>query len=91
MDGGTGEKQAPQPPTGAWPAEVWLAGEEPKQGDQAEHVQGDILDKLEDVKEKLGSTVEHVKEALDPKLEKVQGKFGQIFDKIGKKLVRKKG
>jgi hypothetical protein len=90
MEGGIGHKQDPQPPTGAWPAEVWLAGEEPKEGDQAEHAQGNVLDKLEDVKEKLGSTVEDVKEALDPKLEKAQGKFGQIFDKISKRLVRKK-
>jgi hypothetical protein len=90
MESGTGDKQAPQPPTGAWPAEVWMAGEEPKEGDQAEHAQGNILDEPEDVKEKLDSTVEHVREPLDPKLEKAQGKFGQIFDKIGKRLVRKK-
>jgi hypothetical protein len=90
MEGGIGDKQDPQPPTGAWPAEVWLAGEEPKEVDEAEHAQGNIMDKLEDVKEKLGPKVEHFKEALDPKLENAQGKFGQIFDKISKRLVRKK-
>ena len=90
MEGGTGDKETPQPPTGAWPAEVWLAGEEPKEEDQAEHAEGNLMDKLEDVKEKLVPKVEHLKEALDPKLEKAQGKFGQILDKIGKTLVRKK-
>ena len=90
MEGGTGDKETPQPPTGAWPAEVWLAGEEPKEEDQAEHAEGTIMDELEDVKETLGPKIEHVKEALDPKLEQAQGKFGQIFNKISKTLVRKK-
>jgi len=45
MEGGTGDKETPQPPTGAWPAEVWLAGEEPKEEDQAEHAEGNLMDK----------------------------------------------
>jgi hypothetical protein len=90
MEGETDDMETPQPPTGAWPAEVWLAGEEPKEEGRAEHARGNIMGKLEDVKEKLGPTVEHVKETLDPKLEKAKGKFGQTLDKISVKLFRKK-
>ena len=90
MEGEPDDMETSEPPTGPWPAEMWLAGAEPKEQDQAEHAQANTMDKLEDVKEKLGPKVEQVKEALDPKLENVQGKFGQIFDKISKKLVRKK-
>ena len=90
MEDGTDDIETPQPPRGAWPAEVWLAGAEPKDEGQAEHGRGNIMDKLEDVKEKLGPTVEHVKETLDPKLEKAKGKFGQALDKIGAKLFPKK-
>ena len=88
MEGETDDMETPQPPTGAWPAEVWLAGEKPKE--EAEHARKNIMDKLDDVKEKLGPKVEHVKETLDPKLEKAKGKFGQTLDKISEKLFRKK-
>lgn len=55
MDGDTNDMETPQPPTGAWPAEVGLAGEEPKGEGQAGHAGGNIMDKLEDLKEKLSS------------------------------------
>jgi uncharacterized protein YjbJ (UPF0337 family) len=90
MEGKTDDTETPQPPPGAWPAEVWLAGEEPKEEGHAEHARGNIVDKLEDVKEKLGPTVEHLKETLDPKLEKAKGKVGQALDKISAKLFPKK-
>jgi uncharacterized protein YjbJ (UPF0337 family) len=101
MEGETDDMETPQPPTGAWPAEVWLAGEEPKEEAQAEHPRGNVMDKLEDVKEKLGPKVEdlkatlspHLEDAKDklgPKLEKAKGKFGQTVDKISEKLFRKK-
>ncbi len=90
MAGETDDMETPQPPAGAWPAEVWLAGEKPKEEDQAEHARGNVMDKLEDVKEKLGPKIEDVKAALDPKLEKAKGKLGQTLDKISEKLFRKK-
>lgn len=90
MEGETGDMGTPQPPTGAWPAEVWLAGAEPKQEDQAEPARGNLMDKLDDVKEKLGPKVEHVKETLDPKLEKAKGKFAQTLKKMSEKLFPKK-
>ena len=90
MDGDTNDMETPQPPTGAWPAEVWLAGEEPKEEGQTEHAGGNIMDKLEDLKEKLGPKVEDIKETLDPKLEKAKGKFSQTLDKIGERFFRKK-
>ena len=80
----------PEPHTGAWPAEVWLAGEEPMQEAQAEPARGDVMDKLEDLKEKIGPRVEEIRETLEPKLEKVKGRFGQTLGKISEKLIRKK-
>jgi hypothetical protein len=90
MEGETDDMETPEPPTGAWPAEVWLAGEEPKEEAQAEPARGNVMDKLEDLKEKLGPRVEDIKETLDPKLEKAKGKFGQTLGKISEKLFRKK-
>jgi hypothetical protein len=89
MEGEGGDTGTPQP-TGAWPAEVWLAGEEPKQEVQAELARGNLMDKLDDVKEKLGPKVEHVKETFDPKLEKAKGKFAQTLKKMSGKLFPKK-
>lgn len=90
MDGDTNDMETPQPPTGAWPAEVWLAGEAPKGESQAELAGGNIMDKLEDLKEKLGPKVEDIKETLDPKLEKAKGKFSETLDKITERLFHKK-
>ena len=70
---------------GAWPAEVWLAGDEPEGEGEAEHARGNVMDTLEDVKEKLGPKVEDVKETLGPKLEKAKGKFGQTVGKLFRK------
>jgi len=89
MEGETDDMETPRPPTGAWPAEVWLAGEEPKEEDQAEQARGNVMDKLEDLKEKLGPKVGDIKETLDPKLENAKGKLGQTLDKISG-LFRKK-
>jgi uncharacterized protein YjbJ (UPF0337 family) len=101
MEGETDGMETPQPPTGAWPAEVWLAGEEPKEEGQAEHARGSVKDKLEDVKEKLGPKIKDVQETLaphlegardklGPKLEKAKGTFGQTVDKIRERLFRRK-
>jgi hypothetical protein len=70
---------------GAWPAEMWLAGEQPETESQAEPARGNVIDKLEDVKEKLGPKVEAIKEMLDPKLENPKGKFGQTVAKLFRK------
>ena len=74
MEGETDDMETPQPTTGAWPAEVWLAGKEPKGEGQAEHARGNVMDKLEDVKEKLGPKVEDARDKLGPKLEQAKGK-----------------
>jgi uncharacterized protein YjbJ (UPF0337 family) len=101
MEGEADDMETPQGPTGAWPAEVWLAGEEPKEAGQAEQARANVMDKLEDIKEKLGPKVEDVKETLGPKLEeardklgpqleKAKGKFGQTVDRMREKLFPKK-
>lgn len=101
MEGGTDDMETPQPPTGAWPADVWLAGEEPKEKDRAEHTRGKVPKMIQDVKEKLDPEVEDVKKTLGPhlentkdklvpKLQKAQGKFGQAVDNLRDKLFRKK-
>jgi len=101
MEGEADDRETPQAPTGPWPAEVWLAGEEPKEVGQAEPARGNVMDKLEDIKEKLGPKVEDVKETLAPKLEeardklgpplkKAKGKFGQAVDRMRENLFPKK-
>jgi uncharacterized protein YjbJ (UPF0337 family) len=101
MEGETDDVETPQPPTGAWPAEVWLAGEKPKEEGQAEQGRGKVAEKIQDVKEKLDPKIEDVKETLGPhlenakdklgpKLQKAQGKFGQAVGNLRDKLFRKK-
>jgi hypothetical protein len=101
MEGETDDMETSQPPTRAWPAEVWLAGEVPKEAGQAEHSQGTVTEKIQDVKEKLDLKVEDIKESigphlenakdkLGPRLEKAQGKFGQALDNLRGKLFRKR-
>ncbi|MDQ1517090.1 MAG: hypothetical protein QOE80_2920 [Actinomycetota bacterium] len=62
MEGGTGDKETPQPPTGAWPAEVWLAGEEPKEED--EHVKEALDPKLEKAQGKFGQIFNKMSKTL---------------------------
>ena len=101
MEGETEDTETPQPPSGPWPAEVWLAGEDPREEGQAGNARETVTEKIQDVKEKLDLKVEDIKESigphlenardkLAPRLEKAQGKFGQAVGNLRGKLFRKK-